>query len=139
MSGAAPELLEDIASRLVRLAGERGASGAEATAAEGSEFECRVRLGETETLKEAASRAAGIRVLKGKCTGSAYTSDLTEAGLRRMVDQAMELASISTADPFAGLPDAGELGALKGELALYSPSIDGLDTTARIELARRAE
>src|SRR6185295_3686775 len=103
----------------IRIATEAGATDAECTVAEGDEFETTVRLGEVEQIKEAGSRSAGIRVLFGKRTGSSYTSDLTEAGLRTMVSQAVDVARITTEDPHAGLPDADEFGSLPGDLKLF--------------------
>ncbi len=47
---------------------------------EGEEFSAQVRLGEVETLKQAGSRGAGLRILTGQCTGSSYTSDLSAEG-----------------------------------------------------------
>ena len=76
---------EEIAARLVRMSLEAGATEAEAGVAEGAEFECTVRLGELETLKEAGSSAAGVRVFRGKRTGTSSTSDLSDDGLRRVV------------------------------------------------------
>jgi PmbA protein len=94
---------------------------------------------EVESLKESGSRAAGLRILIGKNTGSAYTSELSPEGIRQMVAAAIELAKITTADPHAGLPDAGELGAIPGDLRLYSEDIAQLETPRKIELAREAE
>ena len=82
-----------------------GATDAECTIGEGDEFSANVRLREVETLKEAGSRAAGLRILRGRNTGSAYTSDLSADGIRHMVRSAIELAEITTEDPHAGLPD----------------------------------
>lgn len=130
---------EEIAGRLIALAREQGATAAEATVSAGDEFEAQVRLGEIETLKEAGSQAAGIRLLFGQRVGSAYTSDLSEEGLRRMVASAAALASISTDDPHAGLPDAADLGSLEGDLRLYSDSVERLEPARKIELARAAE
>jgi PmbA protein len=130
---------EEIAARIVALAQARGASAAEATLAEGDEFEVNVRLGEVETLKEAGSRAAGVRLLFGRRVGSAYTSDLSAEGLGRMVESAAGLAQISTEDPSAGLPDAAELGSLPGELGLYSDSVAALEAAYKIEQARLCE
>lgn len=132
-------LYEEIAATLIRLAAEHGANAAEATVSAGDEFEASVRLGQVETLKEAGSRAAGIRLLFGQRVGSAYSSDLTPEGLRRMVASASALAQISTEDPHAGLPDPAVLGALPGDLALYHDSVDALPPADRIELARLAE
>ncbi len=130
---------EEIAAQLIALARERGASGAEATVSAGDEFEAQVRLGEVETLKEAGSRAAGIRLLFGRKVGSAYSSDLSIDGLRRMVNSATELAEISTEDPDAGLPDPGDLGSLAGDLELYSESVEKMEAEEKIAMARAAE
>jgi PmbA protein len=106
---------------------------------QGSEFSANVRMGELETLKEAGSRGAGLRVLIGRRMGSSYTSDLTPEGIRHMVLSAIDLAAVTTEDPQAGLPDAEELGTIAGDLRLFSDDIAGLSTELKIETARRAE
>lgn len=131
--------LLDLARSVVSLALSKGANGAECTIAEGSEFSVNVRMREVETLKEASSRAAGVRVLFGKRVGSSYSSDLSPEGLARMVDSAAGLAQITTEDPFAGLPEDSELGAFQGELDLFSDDVDAVDTPRRISLALAAE
>ena len=92
----------DLAQEVIRLALDAGATAAECTIAEGDEFSANVRMRELETLKEAGSRAAGLRVLIGKRVGSSYTSDLGSEGIRHMVRSALEIAKISTEDPHAG-------------------------------------
>jgi len=129
----------DLATQTIRQALERGATDAECTLAEGEEFSAVVRMRSLEKLKDAGSRAAGLRVLVGRRVGSAYTSDLSAAGIRMLVDSAIEIAAISTEDPHAGLPDASELGALTADLQLYSTDIQNLDTAYRIEQARATE
>ncbi len=96
-------------------------------------------MAEVETLQEAGSRSAGIRILMGKRVGSSYTSDLTSEGIAQMLDAAFQIGEITTEDPFAGLPDANDLGKLDGDLQLYSDDIDSLSTPEKIELARRTE
>ena len=66
-----------IASHAVKHALDAGATDAECTIMEGEEFSAAVRMREVESLKEAGSRAAGIRVMVGRHGGSSYTSDLT--------------------------------------------------------------
>ena len=131
--------MTDLAQQAVRLALERGATDAECTLAEGEEFSAQVRMRELEKLKDAGSRRAGIRVLIGKRVGSAHTSDLSTAGVRQMVESAIELAGISTEDPFADLPDPADLGSLAGDLRLYSDDILKFDTAARIQAALETE
>ena len=132
------ELLET-AQQVVRLALEKGAQDVECTIAEGTEFSASVRMRELETLKEAGSRAAGIRVLLGNRVGSSYTSDLTREGLQLMVSSAIDLARLTTDDPLAGLPDPQDLGKIDDDLQLYSDDVAAVDTPERIRLALLTE
>lgn len=131
--------LAELAADIVKQALEAGATDAECSIAQGDEFSAAVRMRELETLKEAGSRGAGLRILIGKHTGSAYTSDFSAEGIRRMVESAIELAEITTEDPHAGLPDPSELGSVGGDLGLYSPDVAQLETPFKIELAKQAE
>ena len=135
--------LESIVADAVQLALAGGATAAECTIAEGEEFSVGVRMREIETLKEAGSRGAGIRVLTGEAgalrVGSSYTSDLTPQGMRTMVQQALELAKITSVDPFAGLPEASELGNHAADLKLYDEAIGEMTTEWKIDQALRAE
>jgi PmbA protein len=133
------EGLESVAQKVIQMALAAGASAAECTVSEGSQFSVNVRKGEVETVTEAGSKGTGVRVLVGRHTGSAYTSDLSPDGLRTMVDSALQLASITTEDPFAGLPDPEELGKVDMDLGLYSPEIAELTTDWKIDQAKRAE
>ena len=129
----------ELAAETIRLALKRGATDAECTLAEGEEFSALVRMRSLETLKDAGSRAAGLRVLVGQRVGSSYTSDLSSEGIRKLVDSAIELAAISSEDPHAGLPHPSELGKLTADLQLFSADVNTLDTGYRVEQARQTE
>jgi PmbA protein len=129
--------LEQIASDAVKLAIARGATDAECTISEGEEFSANVRMREVENLTQAGSRAAGIRVLAGKCSGSSYTSDLSRAGIESMVSAALELAKITSEDPFSGLPE--EFGKVETDLRLYDDAIARMESEWKIAQARAAE
>ena len=131
--------LSELASDVVKRALDAGASDAECTISEGDEFSASVRMRELENLKEAGSRGAGLRILIGRKTGASYTSDLSPEGIGQLVKSAIELADVTTDDPHAGLPEAEELGAIPGDLQLYSPDVELLETALKIETARRAE
>jgi PmbA protein len=128
-----------MAADVVRRALALGASDAECTIAEGAEFSANVRMREIEQLKEAGSRAAGLRILVGRRTGASYTSDLSREGIERMVRSAIELADLTTEDPHAGMPDDDELGAIPVDLGLYSAETEGLEPGVKIDAAKRAE
>lgn len=131
--------LKQIAVNVVQQAMQGGATAAEAVAADGSEFSTTVRLGETETLKEAGSKGIGVRVFIGKRAASTYSSDLTPEGLRTMVEGALHLAKVTSEDPLSGIPAPEEQGKLEGDLELYNEDVYSLATADRIDYARRAE
>jgi PmbA protein len=137
---AVPTLdLESLAADLVKQAMQAGASDAEVVVREGDEFSVNVRMGQVETLKESGSRALGLRVYLGKRTASASTSDLTPDGIRQVVDGAMALAKVTEEDPFVGLPEREEFGAVKDDLHLYYDDVYSLPGPERLDWARRAE
>jgi PmbA protein len=135
LSGHLPDLALDIVKR----ARAAGATDAECTISEGDEFSVNIRMREVESLKESGSRAAGLRVLAGKRAGSSYTSDFSPEGIRKMIESAMELARMTTEDPFAGLPEPDELGKIDADLGLYSQDVADLEAPRKMAMAREAE
>ncbi|HTZ96036.1 MAG TPA: metallopeptidase TldD-related protein [Terriglobales bacterium] len=131
--------LRNVAEDIVRRAMKRGATAAECVIREGDEFSTLVRLGQVETLKESGSKAIGVRVFYGQRAASTYSSDFSKEGLERMLSSALELAKITSEDPFGGIPEASQLGSLPGDLDLYSADVYSLPGEERIAYARRAE
>jgi len=131
--------LRGLAQDIVRRAMAGGATAAECVIREGDEFSTVVRMGQVETLKESGSKSIGVRVFSGKRAASTYSSDFSRDGLDRMVKSALELAKITSEDPFSGLPDPAQLGAIAGDLDLYSADVYSLPGEERIDYARRAE
>ncbi len=131
--------LKLLATDVVGRAMQGGATAAECVAREGDEFSTVVRLGQVETLKEAGSRSVGVRVFFGQRAASTYSSDFSSAGIERMLKSALELAKITSEDPYAGIPEADKLGSLSGDLDLYHDDVYSLAGAERIDYARRAE
>jgi PmbA protein len=129
------ELASDVVSRAMRA----GATAAEAIVRDGSEFSTVVRLGQVETLKEAGSRGLGLRVFVGKRAASTYSSDFTPEGIQHLIQGALELARVTSEDPYAGLPEPDQLGSVSGDLQLYFDNVYSLPPEERIDYARRAE
>src|ERR1051325_11855857 len=115
--------LKELAQGVVRRAVAGGATAAECVVREGDEFSTLVRLGQVETLKEAGSKAIGVRVFRGKRAASTYSSDFSREGLDRMLNSALELSKITSEDPFSGIPEPAQLGSLSGDLDLYSADV----------------
>src|SRR5688572_19206343 len=132
--------LVELAARLVEQARARGADVAEASARSGWELTAKVRLGERELIQEAGHRSVALKVLKEQRVAITSTSDCTDAGLERCVNDALELASLSEPDPFAGPADAALLS--RGpypELELFDASVDELDAAEAVRRAIEAE
>ncbi len=131
--------LRSLAQDIVRRAMNGGATAAECVVREGDEFSTLVRLGQVETLKESGSRSIGVRVFNGQRAASTHSSDFSSASLDRMVKSALELSKITSEDPFGGIPDESQLGALKEDLDLYHEDVYSLPGPDRIDYARRTE
>jgi PmbA protein len=131
--------LKDLAQDIVRRAMSGGATAAECVIREGDEFSTVVRLGQVETLKESGSKAVGVRVFYGKRAASTYSSDFSRDGIDRMLSSALELAKITSEDPYAGIPEPSQFGSLSGDLDLYFPDVYSLPGEERISYARRTE
>jgi PmbA protein len=128
----------DLAGDLLKKALAAGADGADTLVSEGTEFSVTVRKGEVETLKDAGSKALGLRVFVGRRTASSYTSDFSLPALQTLVGETVGMARATGEDPAAGLPDETAPPETL-DLGLHDPEIAALPPAERIERARRAE
>jgi PmbA protein len=133
--------LFSMAERVVAKARERGADVAEVTARQGSHLSAKVRLGEPELVEEAGSRSLGLRVMLGQQVAVTYTSDLTEGGTERLIEDALELARLAQPDPFAGPPDASLLSKQSEHVDLdtFDPEVDRIDAATALRFALDGE
>jgi PmbA protein len=131
--------LEQVAVELVERARRAGATAADVVVREADEFSTALRLGKIESLKEAASKALGLRVFLGVRSATSFSSDFSAPSLERLVERTLAMARVTSEDPASGLPELGQLGRYEGDLELYADDVVELSTDARIEFARRAE
>ncbi|MGH9469417.1 MAG: TldD/PmbA family protein [Terriglobia bacterium] len=134
-----PDQLEQLAQDLVDRAMRAGATAADVVVREGDEFSATVRMGRIESLKEAASKALGLRVFMGTRSANAYSADFSHGSLERLVERTLEMARVTSEDPAAGLAEPSRLGCYEGDLQLYHSGVAKLPTEERISWARRAE
>lgn len=127
----------DFCSDIVKQAIRKGADEAEAFLSSGRESEVSTRLNETETVKEAATRGLGIRVIKNKRLGFVYSTDFTKDHLGGLIDSAIELSAEATQDECNGLPEPAS--DKPSDLGLFDPRINKLDVDSKIDLCRRME
>jgi PmbA protein len=129
--------LERIVEQALAEARARGASAAEAGVGVSTGLSVTVRLGEVETLEYQRDRSLGVTVYTGQRKGSASTANLSPAAVQETVAKALSIASFTTDDEFAGLPDASMMAVEVPDLELCHPW--ALEAPAAIELAKRCE
>jgi len=129
-----------LASDIVDKARRLGADEVDAYVVSSNESSVQVRMGAVERVIDAGSNAVGIRVIKDKRTAICSTADLTPRAIEQMVRDAIELASISEPDQYAGLPERGDLATgSQPNLQLYDERLETLTTDEMRDLALSCE
>ena len=134
-----PKACQRLAEQMLAITLKAGADGAEVLVRDGTELEVKVRLGEPELIKEAGSRALGLRVIKDERSAVTYTSDLTAAGMERLGRDSVELAALAEPDPVAALPAREEMARDVPALDLWDEAVLSVDVKEGIRRARAGE
>lgn len=125
-----------LADQLVKKCLKKGADAAEVYIESGRNLSIEVRNGEIETVEEAASYGAGLRVFVKEKMAFSSSNDLGEKALDDAVTRAIEFAKITTPDPNNVLPDDKGIMEVAG---LYDPQIAQVTMDEKIELAKKVE
>ncbi len=135
------EHLLELGDRIVAMAKKGGVTVAECALRSGAELSARVRLGEPELVEEAGHRSAGLRLMKGKQVAMTSTSDLSDGGIARFVNDGLELVELAQEDPFAGPADPSLLCDPKAQpdLDLYDPAGGEITAVQAIDFAKKGE
>ena len=129
--------IKKIGEEVVKKAIRYGAEEAEAVIENVKEFNVNVRKGEIETLQKSVSKGLGLRLFINKQLGFSYTSDLSPESLDETVKKTVELAGITEAKSWQGLPDFGPRPL--AELDLYDAEIAKVPDEKKIAIARDVE
>ena len=133
----ASQALSDLASQVLELARQGGASAAETEVSEGSGLSVSVRQGQVETIEHNRDKGIGVTVYLGQRRGHASTSDFSPEALARTVDKALTIARYTAEDDCAGLADKALLAHDWADLDLYHPWSVSVDEA--VEQARACE
>jgi PmbA protein len=128
-----------LAEEMLSLALRAGADGAEVLMRDGSELEVKVRLGEPELIKEAGSRALGLRVIKDHRAAVTHTSDFNPAAMERFARETVELAALAEPDPTGDLPLREEMARVVPDLELWDEEVLGIEVADAVRRARVGE
>ncbi len=139
MSGDIVKELCDIAARVAESSKRAGAGDAEVIVRDGSEMTVKLRLGEPELVKEAASRALGLRVFVDRRSAVTYTSDFAPAALDKLVRDTVVLARLAEPDELNTLPDASDYATEIPDLDLWDDAVLGVDAATALKWAKAGE
>jgi len=135
------DVTRDWIASIVERACQSGATDAEVLAVSTREFSVEVRMGAIEKLQEASSFGLGLRVLLDGRQASCSTSDVSEAAIRELIANAVEMARSTSIDDAAILPEPDSTDSEEDSplLSLFDPAIPQMETREKIQLALRAE
>ena len=128
--------LESAARLAVEAALAAGGDEADAWCEDAVERSVRVYDGAVESMTEAGSRGAGVRVFRDGRSGYAYGSDLDEDGLRALARAAAEAAAVTEPDEHAGIAPRADPAPVDG---LVAPGFGEWTMERRVELALAVE
>ena len=117
----------------------KGASAAEVLCVSAESLSAGVRMGEVEKLKSSRERRLGLRVFCGQSSATSSTAELERDSLADFIANTVELARLSAADPWAGLPDPSMHPKSIPELSLADPDSGIVSADRALEIARSAE
>ncbi len=83
---------EKLSTRILDEAKKQGAESAEVTISIEQGFSVSSRLGQVETVEHHHDKGVGITVYLDQHTGCASSSDLTDDGLKRIIEKACNIA-----------------------------------------------
>jgi len=126
--------IDDLLNRALDL----GAESAEAFSLHGTSTEIEVSNLELEMLKVSEDVGIGLRILTpDRRLGFAYTSDLTETGLRKLVEETVSNGKVADPDPHNSLSAATESRPL--DFPLADPELAEVSTEKKIQIAMEVE
>src|SRR6266851_7972351 len=117
----------------------KGASAAEVLCVTAESLAAGVRMGEVEKLKSSRERRLGLRVFCGQSSATSSTAELERDSLADFVAHTVELARLSTPDPWAGLPDPALHPRSFPELSLADPDSGIVPADRALEIACTGE
>ena len=106
---------------------------------DGAELAVKVRLGEPELVKEAASRALGLRVFRDRRAALTYTSDFAPARWSASSPSRSSWRALAEPDELNELPPRDELATAQPDLELWDDAALSVDAKERARALQAGE
>ena len=131
--------LNSAAEDLVKYAKKSGADDVQININDGKNFTVEVRNGNIERLTEAGSRGLSLKVIVDQKVANASSSDMNFDTLKKLVDGAIQRARLTSADPFASIPEPEDSKIDIDKLNLFDIKILKMIPEQKIEFAKKIE
>ncbi len=124
------EQLKEVCQTILQLSKQKnGVSDACVSISEDNSLSVDVRQQNIETLEQSQSKAISLTIYKNQKVGHASSSDFSLVSLQNIVDAAYNIATYTSEDVYAGLPNQEDLAEEFFDCNLYNPwSIDADET-----------
>lgn len=99
------------------------------------ELEVEVTEAKVENLQQAAETGLSVRVISHNRLGFAYTTDLSPEGVKKVVQEAIDISKVVPPDPLYALPEPAPFAALE----LQDPDYGRVSVEDKINLAKEIE
>jgi PmbA protein len=130
----------ELATHVVALALEAGATQADATATVAERFSVEARDASVEKLEQSIGRSITLRAFVAGARATLSTTDLSTEGLRDFVRETVDAARFVGADEYGGIPETASYDASRdGELELYADDVRSRGAEQKIEDALALE
>jgi len=116
-----------------------GATAAEVLMVSAESLAAGVRKGEVEKLKSSREQRLGLRVFCGQASANASTAELERGSLGALIANTVEMARLTAADPWSGLPDPALHPRELPDLELRDPKHAIVNADEALRIARAAE
>jgi len=126
------------AGEILKLIQKKGVDSAEVFLSSSSSLKIDVLDGKVESVDEVRDEGCGLRVIKDKRLGFAYTSEFEASVIEETIDQALENAKSSEADEYNSFPNP-PIPQSPNLPDLFDPKISKVPVQAKIELALKIE
>lgn len=129
--------LKQIITDVLQQAADKGATQAEAGLSVSQGLSVSARQREPETIELQQDNGLGITVYFGKNKGTASTSNLDEAAIKKTLEAACNIAKYTSEDEYSGLAEKQFLATEFPDLDLYHPW--DIDSGRAMEMALECE
>ncbi|MBP7460771.1 MAG: TldD/PmbA family protein [Candidatus Delongbacteria bacterium] len=130
---------KELARDIIKKAGQKKADTAVVSIQYKTENEVSVREQRIETLSQSNSKNLSLTLSVNQKKSTVSSTDFSPKAIDRLVEDAIQLASISGKDDFYCLPDPSELGKTDADLDMFDAEEGRIPTEKRIAMAKEME